>query len=87
MNPSTRRDQMAFARHVLHDDENEPQVPLSVIRDFLGIVKQSMEWQISRSRTTPKHNRCPRIPWHEAYLCILNIAQAQFAEQMPLTCR
>jgi hypothetical protein len=29
------------------DDENEPWVLLSVIGDFFGIAKETIEWQIS----------------------------------------
>jgi hypothetical protein len=72
---------------MLRDDENEPRVPLSVIRDFFGIAKGSIEWQMSRSRTTPNDNGRPRTVPQEAYSYILNIVQTQFAEQTPVICR
>jgi hypothetical protein len=56
-----------------------------VIGDFFGIAKGSIEWQIIRTRTTSKNNDRPRTLPQEAYSHTLNIVQAQFAEQKPVT--
>jgi hypothetical protein len=84
---TTRPDQIEYTCHLMREDPSEARGSLSVITEFFGVPKGSVDWDSHRYRATVMANDRPRTLPHEAYPYVAEVVRERFAERKPVSYR